>query len=60
MAEWVDESQVIVRIATLDEAPNAEQFEHIWVSHDLEWLIYDDSLKHFPEGPKEPLNNSIL
>jgi len=52
MAEWLHEDQVIVRIATLDDVPQVGEFEHIWMSHDLEWLNYDAALKGFPKAPQ--------
>ncbi|MDT8375875.1 MAG: GFA family protein [Mariprofundaceae bacterium] len=52
MAEWLHEDQVIVRVATLDDVPHIDAFEHIWISHDLDWLNYDVSLKSFSEDPQ--------
>lgn len=43
---------VVLRVATLDEAPaRVEAFAHIWVSHDLPWLHYDESLPSHSEFP---------
>ena len=46
MAEWVDQAQVIVRVATLDEDPGQQPDKHIWTSHDVPWLAYDDLPRH--------------
>ena len=46
MAEWVDQAQVIVRVATLDEDPGQQPDKHIWMSHDVPWLAYEDLPRH--------------
>lgn len=51
MAEWLDQPQVIVRVASLDEDPQGEVKAHIWVGHDLPWLHYGDELAKFSETP---------
>jgi hypothetical protein len=38
MAEWVAQSQVILRVATLDEDPDSRPVANIWTSHDVPWL----------------------
>lgn len=45
------QSNVIVRVATLDEDPGATSFTHIWTSHDLPWLHFGDELPSFAEFP---------
>lgn len=51
MAEWTDKPYVIIRVATLDEDPQAEIRGHIWVSHDLPWLDYGEQIARYPEKP---------
>ena len=46
MAEWVDQAQVIVRVATLDADPGQQPDKHIWTSHDVPWLAYEDLPRH--------------
>jgi len=38
VAEWVDEPQVIIRVATLDDDPGIRPEAHIWVASQLPWL----------------------
>lgn len=49
-AEWVDQTQFILRVATLDDDPGARPAVHIWTSHDVAWLQDDDTLPRLPEG----------
>lgn len=51
LAEWLDQPQVIIRVASLDDDPMVEAKAHIWMSHDLPWLNYDDELAKFDETP---------
>ncbi len=43
VAERDIQPHVIVRIATLDETPNVMPQMHIWTSHDVPWLNYENS-----------------
>jgi len=51
VAEWVDQPQVILRVATLDEDPGVRPKAHIWSSHHVPWLDYGDDLPIFAEAP---------
>ncbi len=42
---------VILRVVTLDDAPDVSAAAHIWTSHDLPWLAYGDELPSCPEFP---------
>ena len=42
---------VILRAASLDDDPGLKPQRHIWRSHDLAWLNYDDSIPSFAENP---------
>ena len=50
VAMRVNQSHVIVRIATLDENPNVTPQAHIWTSHDVPWLEYE-GIPSYPEWP---------
>lgn len=43
------QSNVILRVATLDDQPAPSAFAHIWTSHDLPWMEYGDDLPKYPE-----------
>lgn len=51
VAEWPQQPQVILRVATLDDDPGARPAAHIWVSHDVPWLAHGPELPSFPEAP---------
>ena len=40
---------VIVRAATLDEDPGLRPQQHIWRSHDVPWLRYDEAIPSYAE-----------
>jgi ADP-ribosyl-[dinitrogen reductase] hydrolase len=42
VAERPAQSHVIVRVATLDDDPGITPEVHIWTSHDVPWLKYED------------------
>lgn len=42
MAERVNLPHVIVRVATLDDDPLMTPQRHIWTSHDVSWLTYEN------------------
>lgn len=42
VAERPVQSHVIIRIATLDDDPGVKPVTHIWTSHDVSWLAYED------------------
>jgi ADP-ribosyl-[dinitrogen reductase] hydrolase len=47
-----DESPyVILRAATLDDDPGLRPQQHIWRSHDVPWLRYDDAIPSYSEWP---------
>lgn len=50
VAERFQQPLLIVRIATLDEDPSATPERHIWTSHDVPWLVYEN-LPAYPEWP---------
>ena len=49
VAEWVDQPQVILRVATLDEDPGARPVANIWVSHQVPWLAYGGDIPNYDE-----------
>ena len=50
MAEWKNQAQVIVRVATLDDDPGVVAAAHIWLSHDVPWLADAADIKAFQES----------
>ncbi|ARU03902.1 aldehyde-activating protein [Comamonas serinivorans] len=46
MAEWRDQDQVIVRVATLDDDPGQRPVAHIWTGHDVPWLDGEGLPRH--------------
>lgn len=52
IAERVNQHHVIVRVATLDENPNITPQRHIWTSHDVPWLHYEN-IPSYPEWQPE-------
>lgn len=42
LAERPAQPHVILRVATLDEAPSLRPSAHIWCSHHVAWLAYAD------------------
>ncbi|WP_199055448.1 GFA family protein [Aquitalea sp. ASV15] len=50
LAEREGSPHVILRVATLDEAPAQQASQHIWTSHTRPWLEVDN-LPHWPEWP---------
>jgi ADP-ribosyl-[dinitrogen reductase] hydrolase len=50
VAEWRDQDQVIVRIATLDDDPGSMALAHIWLSHDVPWLSDSNEIGMYQEG----------
>jgi hypothetical protein len=55
LAEWVDQSSVILRMGSADTDPGETPQGHIWVSHRASWLRYGPDLPHFSEGVGSPL-----
>jgi ADP-ribosyl-[dinitrogen reductase] hydrolase len=51
VAERPAQAHVILRVATLDDDPGSRPVAHIWTSHDVPWLSYDDELPAYPEWP---------
>jgi len=43
VAERASQPHVIVRVATLDEDPGVVPAAHIWTSHDVPWLKYEEA-----------------
>ena len=46
IAERPNQGHVIVRIATLDDDPQARPAEHIWTAHDRPWLSAEGIPSH--------------
>ena len=42
VAERPTQPHVIIRVATLDDDPELKPESHIWVSHDVPWLRYQN------------------
>ncbi|MDJ0708330.1 MAG: GFA family protein [Leptolyngbyaceae cyanobacterium MO_188.B28] len=42
VAERLKQPHVIVRVATLDQDPGTMPERHIWISHDVPWLVYEN------------------
>jgi hypothetical protein len=51
IAQWVDQPQVIVRVATLDDDPGLLPVAHIWAADRVPWLSYGDELPTFDRAP---------
>ena len=49
-AERPAQPHVIVRVATLDDDPGAKPDAHIWVSHDVPWLDYENVRQSYATG----------
>ena len=52
LAEREGSPYVILRVATLDEAPAQQASQHIWTSHDRPWLLADTAPR-WPEWPPD-------
>jgi hypothetical protein len=52
LAEREGSPYVILRVATLDEAPAPQASQHIWTSHDRSWL-QADTAPRWPEWPPD-------
>ncbi len=48
VAERIHQPYIIVRIATLNEDPSISPHAHIWTSHDVPWLGYEN-IPAYPE-----------
>lgn len=48
VAERPSQAHVIVRVATLDQDPGVTPQAHIWTSHNVPWLKYED-VAGYPE-----------
>jgi ADP-ribosyl-[dinitrogen reductase] hydrolase len=51
LAERPAEPHVILRVATLDDDPDARPLIHIWRSHEVPWCAYEGAIKDFAEWP---------
>lgn len=51
VAEWTAQPQVISRVATLDEDPEARPVAAIWYSHGVPWLSGNAAMPSFHETP---------
>ena len=51
IAELPTQSQVILRVATLDEDPGGKPIARIWLSHEVAWLEHGSELPSFQEAP---------
>lgn len=54
VAEWVAEPELILRAATLDDDPGVRPVLHMWVSHDMPWLVAPEGVPRYAEGSPEP------
>lgn len=54
IAEWMAEPELILRAATLDDDPGTRPVLHMWVSHDVPWLVAPTGAPRYPEGSAEP------
>ena len=52
IAERPGQPHVIVRVATLDEDPGIRPSAHIWTSHDLDWLAFEDLVRYAQWQPE--------
>jgi ADP-ribosyl-[dinitrogen reductase] hydrolase len=50
MAEWEGESEVILRLGTLDTDPVARPVAHIWTELKAPWYDLDAKLPALPRG----------
>ena len=50
VAEKAGQSQLILRVGSLDDDPGERPAIHIWTSHDAPWMIDDEGgIPHFAE-----------
>jgi hypothetical protein len=49
IAQRDGQSMVLLRLATLDEAPIPHPSMHIWMSHEVSWLRDADGTPHYEE-----------
>src|SRR5262245_619038 len=54
MAEWRDQDQVILRVASLDTQLDQKPVVHIWMSHANGMLEAPDGIPRLPEGAPKP------
>ena len=54
MAQGVDQPQVIVRVATLDDDPGVRPVAHIWMAEDVPWLAHGSELAMFQQAAPKP------
>jgi hypothetical protein len=45
---------MILRAATLDDDPGVRPILHMWVSHDVPWLVAAEGVRRYQEGGPEP------
>jgi hypothetical protein len=50
VAERLNQPHIILRVATLDEDPNAKPVMHIWLSHGVPWLE-NEAVPSYQEWP---------
>ena len=51
VADREGQPHVVLRVATLDDAPNSRPSAHIWTSHDVPWLEYGETVPAYPSMP---------
>jgi ADP-ribosyl-[dinitrogen reductase] hydrolase len=51
LAERPAQSQVILRVATLDDDPGVRADMHIWCCHDVPWLQDNEGATSYPDWP---------
>lgn len=49
VAQYIDRDHLILRVATLDDAPLETPAKHIFKSHEVSWLEYGPQIAGYPE-----------
>lgn len=49
VAEMYENPRLVLRVATLDEDPNAQPSFQIWKSHEVPWLEYGPQVQSYPK-----------
>jgi hypothetical protein len=48
VASRASQAHVVLRVATLDENPHTGTQAHIWMSHEVPWLEYGETVPSYP------------
>lgn len=51
IAQWIDQPQIILRVAALDDDPGERPSAHIWVSQEVPWLEHQSAMAAFDKAP---------